>query len=135
MRAFTLLEMLVVLVILGIMASIALPAYDGHVRRARRAEARAALLQAAHRMEQHATATGAYPANELAQALPDVPSGTYRLSREPPSNETDAGIRFILRATPQGGQAQDPCGTFTLSSTGERGLLDNKAKVADCWNR
>ena len=45
-RAFSLVEMLVVLVLAAILASLALPAYEGYLRRARRTEARSALLQA-----------------------------------------------------------------------------------------
>ena len=132
---FSLIEMLVVLLLLAIVASIALPAYNDHVLRAHRAEARAGLLQAAHRLEREATAAGAYPNAELPDAMAAVPGGRYRISRQKPADATDAGIRFLLLATPQGAQTGDRCGTFTLSSTGERGLIDNQAKVADCWNR
>lgn len=134
-HGFSLIEMLVVLLLLAIVASVALPAYTEQVRRAHRAEARAGLLQAAHRLEREATATGAYPSVELPGALATVPGGRYRISRQKPLDATDAGIRFILLAIPQAAQADDPCGTFTLSSTGERGLSGNQAKVADCWNR
>ena len=132
---FSLIEMLVVLLLLSIVASLALPAYSEHVLRAHRAEARVGLLQAAHRLEREATAAGAYPNAELPDALAAVPGGRYRISRQKPTDATDAGIRFMLLATPQGVQAEDRCGTFTLSSTGERGLIGNEAKVADCWNR
>lgn len=134
-RGFTLIEMLVVLLLLSIVASIALPAYNEQVRRAHRAEARTALLQAAHRLEREAIAAGAYPNADLPEALSAVPSGRYRISRRAPVDPADAAIRFVLLATPQGTQSTDRCGTFTLSSTGERGLAGNEAKVADCWNR
>lgn len=134
-HGFTLIEMLLVLLLLSILASVALPAYNEQVGRAHRAEARTGLLQAAHRLEREATATGAYPNVELPDVLATVPGGRYRISRQKPLDATDAGIRFILLAIPQAAQADDPCGTFTLSSTGERGLAGNRAKVADCWNR
>jgi type IV pilus assembly protein PilE len=132
---FTLIEMLIVLVLTAIVTSIALPTYSQYVRRARRVEARTALLQAAHRLEREATATGNYPNAALPEALAGVPSGSYRISRQPSANDADAATRFTLHATPLGGQAEDQCGTFTLSNTGERGLIGNRAKVADCWNR
>ena len=134
-QAFSLLELLIVLVLLGILTAVALPAYDGYVRRAHRAEARTGPMQAAHRLEREATATGSYPNTELPESLAAVPGGRYRITRSAPANATEAAIRFTLRATPQGAQAADPCGTFTLTSTGERGLANNTASVADCWNR
>ena len=134
-RAFTLLEMLIVLVLAAILASLALPAYDGYLRRAHRAEARSALLQAAHRLEREATATGSYAGAQLPDALGSVPGERYRISRQAPQDAFDAATRFMLHAVPQGAQASDACGTFTLNNTGERGLLGNQAKVADCWNR
>lgn len=132
---FTLVEMLVVLLLLGIVASIALPAYNEQVRRSHRAEARTALLQVAHQLERQATAAGTYPDGDLPQALASVPGGRYRVSRQKPTDATDGALRFVLLATPLGAQADDRCGTFTLSNTGERGLRDNQAKVSDCWNR
>ena len=134
-QAFTLIEMLVVLVLAAILASLALPAYDSYLRRAHRTEARSALLQAAHRLEREATATGSYANAQLPEALGNVPGGRYRISRQPPLDAFDAATRFTLHAVPQGAQASDVCGTFTLNNTGERGLLGNRAKVADCWNR
>ncbi|MBS0340459.1 MAG: type IV pilin protein [Proteobacteria bacterium] len=134
-RAFTLIEMMIVLVVAAILASLALPAYNAHLRRAHRSEARAALLQAAHRLEREATASGSYANAQVPEALGSVPGGHYAISRQAPLNALDAANRFTLRATPQGAQAADACGTFTLNNTGERGLLENKAKVADCWNR
>jgi len=134
-RAFSLIEMLIVLVLIGILTAVALPAYNAYIRRAHRAEARTGLLQAAHRLEREATASGAYPSTALPESLATVPGGRYRIARAAPASEAEAAIRFTLRATPQGAQAGDACGTFTLTHTGERGLADNSASVADCWNR
>lgn len=134
-RGFSLVEMLIVLAMVAILGAVALPLYDAHMRRARRAEARAALLQAAHRLEREATATGAYPAGELPVSLATAAGGQYRITRLPPASEEDGALRFSLRAIPLGAQARDECGTFTLNSTGERGLVDNRAPVAVCWHR
>jgi type IV pilus assembly protein PilE len=134
-RAFSLIELLIVLVLLGILTAVALPTYDEYILRSHRAEARTALLQAALRLEREATATGVYPNAALPESLAAPPGGRYRIARVVPTNSEDAGIRFALRATPQGAQARDRCGTFTLSNTGERGLSNNSASVADCWNR
>ena len=132
---FSLIEVLVVLVMVAILGAVALPMYDGHVRRARRAEARAALLQAAHRLEREATATGAYPTGDLPASQASAAGGHYRILRVAPAGELDGALRFSLQAIPLGAQTRDDCGTFTLNSTGERGLLGNRASVKDCWHR
>lgn len=134
-HGFTLIELLIVLALVTLLMAVALPSYDAYVRRAHRTEARAALLQAAHRLEREATATGAYPKGELPPALATVPGGRYRIARLPSASDLEATTRFSLRAIPLGPQAQDDCGVFTLSSTGERGLAENRASVADCWHR
>lgn len=132
---FSLVEILCVLAMVALLGAVALPLYDGHVRRSRRAEARAALLQAAHRLEREATATGTYPAGDLPASQADVAGGRYRILRVAPASELDGALRFSLQAVPLGAQTRDDCGTFTLNSTGERGLLGNRAPVADCWHR
>ena len=44
-----------------------------------------------------------------------------------------AGTRttYLLTATPQGAQAADACGNFTLSQEGVRGVTG--LSVAECW--
>jgi len=134
-RGFTLVEILIVLALVAVLAAIALPLYDSHVHRARRAEARTALLQTAHRLEREASATGAYPSGELPASLASAAGAHYRITRLAPASELDGALRFSLQAIPVGAQARDDCGTFTLNSAGERGLVDNRAPVALCWHR
>jgi len=59
-KAFTLIELMVVVAIIGIMASIAYPNYQDSVRRSRRADAKGALLNFANAMERHFTETNSY---------------------------------------------------------------------------
>ena len=134
-HGFSLIEILCVLVLVALLGAVALPLYDGHVRRSRRAEARTALLQAAHRLEREATATGTYPAGDLPASQANAAGGHYRIVRIPPASELEGALHFSLQAVPLGAQTRDDCGTFTLNSTGERGLLGNRAPVADCWHR
>ncbi|MDM0045826.1 type IV pilin protein [Variovorax dokdonensis] len=132
---FTLLEMLMVMLIVAVLAAVALPGYQSHVRKARRAEARTALLRAAHWMERQATVRGLYPDAGLPQDLELSINKYYRIVRRPPNDEDDAGLHFWLEAVPQGVQASDACGSFTLSHAGERGVTGPGASASDCWSR
>jgi type IV pilus assembly protein PilE len=134
---FSVIEIVVALAIVAILAALALPHYHDAVRRGRRAEARAGLLQAAHWLERVATRTGSYLHDEaeFPQALTTVPSGTYAIGFKP----SDAkGSGYTLTATPRGAQVGDRCGSYTLDQTGLRGLASasaTEALQAECWNR
>jgi type IV pilus assembly protein PilE len=134
---FSMIEVMVALAVVAILAALALPAYHEALRRGRRAEARAGLLQAAHWLERVATRTGSYLHDEaeFPQALTTVPSGTYAIGFKP----SDAkGSGYTLTATPRGAQVGDRCGSYTLDQTGLRGLASasaTEALQAECWNR
>lgn len=129
-RGFTLIELMITVAIAAILVAIALPNYSEYVRRGARAEARAALLQAAQWMERGATANGIYPVTTAFPAsLSRVPSNRYIISL------ASDGATFTLTATRQGAQTGDKCGDFTLTHTGVRGLTNNTETVQNCWNR
>jgi type IV pilus assembly protein PilE len=147
-QGFTLLEILLVLLIVAILSAIALPAYTGHVARARRAEARVHLLQVAQFMQRFYAANDNYqkdradndvlaqmPAN-LRQS-PSDGNAVYTLDIPP---ATLSASHYVLHMVPRPGasMARDKCGTFTLSSTGLRGVLVQGAAGStalrdSCW--
>src|SRR6476620_453648 len=57
-RGFTLIEIMIVVAVIGILAVIVLPSYQDSVRKARRGDARAALVTTAQLMERYATEHG-----------------------------------------------------------------------------
>ena len=134
---FTLVEALLVLTIAAVLAAVALPRYQEQVRRGRRAEARTALPQAAHWLEQVATTSGHYPQDpaQFPEVLRRVPSRSYDIGYRPDDRQ---GSGYTLTALPRDAQAGDKCGGYTLDHAGHRGLLSPSASddlKAECWNR
>ncbi len=139
---FTLLELLVVLAILGVFASVAWPAYASHVARAKRAAARAVLLEAAQFMERHYATQNTYAlgSSTLPERLQASPAGAgsqtgqahYTLSvqgREGTGSPDGLGYRLV--ATPVVADAR--CGELTLEHTGKRGRSQGELTDEECW--
>ena len=135
-NGFTLIEVMIVVVIIAILGAIALPSYQEHVMRGRRAEARSKMLEAAQWLERVATARGIYIVNatDLPSTYTEVKSGanrTYSIAY----SSGNAGATYTLTATPEGAQAHDKCGNLTLTQSGQRGRSGSGASVEECWNR
>ncbi len=131
---FTLIELMLVVAIVAILSAIALPSYDEYVRRGRRADAQAQLLQVAQYLERHYTTHGNY-GSTLPQGLAQSPAtGTAQynltLSTNPPGYSV-----FTLTATPTGGMQGDKCGEFILAHTGAKFVASATVAIDQCWNR
>ncbi len=130
-RGFTLIEMVIVVAVIALLAVVALPSYQSSVRKAHRTEAKAAVSTAAQMMERWLTEKGTYATATLGSAgvYPDhSENGYYAITL------SDLGAAtFTLNAVPQGDQARDGCGTFTLTQSGVRGVRDGSLSAAECW--
>ena len=129
---------MIVVAIVAILSAIALPSYQEYIRRGHRAEARAALLQAAQWLERAATATGTYPLTaSFPTTLTTTQSGRYTVAVASPPASAASGAAFTLTATPAGGQVGDKCGSYTLTHSGVRGAASaaSGALVTECWNK
>jgi type IV pilus assembly protein PilE len=126
---FTLIELMITVAIVGILAAVAFPSYASFVARARRADARTQLVQVAQFMQRFYAANDNYATDRQGNAI-SVPAqlqvspadggAIYNLSVVAPS-ATAYEIRMVPVAL--GPMSGDKCGTFTLTSTGVRGVI------------
>ena len=129
-RAFSLIEIMVVLAVVGILLALAVPVYNGYSVRAYRTEVQADLLRCAQGMERHAALTLGYSnavdadgdgqgdqsTGPVSENLCRVASTHYRISVR-----TADSAHFVLRAEASG--ATSPVagdGALELDAAGER---------------
>ncbi|MDQ9169758.1 type IV pilin protein [Oxalobacteraceae bacterium R-40] len=138
---FSLLELMVVLVILAILAAFQYPSYKESVRKARRAEGRAALAEAMQQQERLYSQQSSYVAfsasnpNGFKWFSGDSPKGSaYELRAEACKNDTVRNC-IVVYAMPGTARVKssfqdDLCGELSLSSNG----INNASGTGnDCW--
>ena len=132
MRGITLLELMIVVVIISILTAIAYPNYREYVTRAKRTEAKAALLQIATNQERFYLLNNTYTTNMTNLGFPVAgaflsDSDSYIIN----VGAADAN-NFTATATFQlGGNEAGKCLTFQIDGRGAK----TSAPDADCWTR
>lgn len=125
---FTLIEAMIVVGIIAIVVALAYPSYIDQVRKARRADAESSLLAAAQLLERCFTRLNTY---DVAAGCPDPTGasqdGYYTIALD---EDASGATTYKLIATPQGDQASDPCGAYTLDHLGNKEPLPDSNR---CW--
>ena len=133
-RGFSLIELMIVVVIVAIIASIAYPSYQEQMRKTRRSDAQAALMDAAARMERFYTQFGRYTGTIASAGINATsPENFYQISIATIAAPFQT---FTLRATPTAGSAQvnDRCGNLTIDQAQQKDAENsNGLGEAECW--
>ncbi len=129
-RGFTLIELVVAMAVVGILVAIAFPSYQEQVRKTRRADGKAELMETAQQLERCYTRFSRYNDGNCGVALPfDSSEGYYVVSAA-----AITASAFTLDATPQADQANDTrCGVLRLTSTGQQGSQGQGTDANECW--
>jgi type IV pilus assembly protein PilE len=130
MRGVTLMELMIVVVIIGILTAIAYPSYRQYVAKAKRNEAKAALLQIATMQERFYLQNSTYTANMIALGFP-VGANFLTDSESYIVNVTAASPQtFSATATYQKSDAEaGKCATFSIDGRNSK----TSTPFADCW--
>lgn len=127
-RGFTLIELMVVLVVVGILSAIAIPSYTRYILRSHRTSAQAVLAETAQFMERFYTTNNTYAGAALLTAVVPRNAGGTEVRYNVSFVEDPDAQAYVLQAIPANAQADDDCGTLTLSNTGAQG-----ADASGCW--
>jgi type IV pilus assembly protein PilE len=148
MRAdgFTLIELVTVLLVTAVLAAIAYPSYQQVVNKARRAEAKAAMMKLMQQQERYYSQHGSYVAFSSASTEAEArrfkwysgerpETSYYEISGEACAGE---GLRSCLEITARPGTERvsaaarnESCGDLSLTSNG---LRKASGSGAHCWN-
>jgi len=143
---FTLIELMVVVAVIAILVGVAYPSYQDHVRKAKRAEGKTALLKAAQVLERYYSDNNTYvvdiaPLFGLGAGA-TVYSGENSADAKSAYTITVAAATgscllvncFLVTATPNpaSGYADSDCGNLTLTSTGVRCWSTSGTSAMQC---
>jgi type IV pilus assembly protein PilE len=136
-RGFTLIELMIVVAIVAILGAVAYPAYLDSVRKGKRAEGRAALMEMLQQQERYMTQNNTYYAIATAgqQNIPfktfsgsQLTGASFRLGAEACPSQT---INNCVRVFAQPQYPDPDVGTLQITSTGVKSCTGTKP--AACW--
>jgi len=134
---FTLIELMIVVAIIAILTAVALPSYRSYVIKAKRADATNLLTDIANQQIQYFMDNRSYgkldntglnmTQGSCSAGEASSVEGHYCISITPTTPDSS----YTLKATPQGGQAEDTeCATITLDSVETKG---SSGGGTQCW--
>jgi type IV pilus assembly protein PilE len=127
---FTLIELMIAVAVVAILASIAYPSYQEQIRKSRRAQAKADLVEYMQGAERFFTVNNTYEGyNVPKDQSPREDGATARYTI---AATTQTANELVLTATAVGSQAEDRCGDLSVSNTGLK-TESGSADLDACW--
>ena len=132
MRGITLIELMIVVVIISILAAISYPSYREFAAKAKRNEAKAALLKIAVNQERTFLQNNSYTTDLTTLGFSSTPNFTTDTGSYVITIPAADAANFTATATYQlGGSEAGKCGSFTIDGAG----IKTSAPDLDCWVR
>jgi type IV pilus assembly protein PilE len=114
-RGFTLIELMIVVAVIGILAAVAYPSYTDSVRKSRRSDGLAALMNGQLLQEKYRANNPTYGTAAQIGLSANSPDGYYAMT----VTGTPTATAFTITATGQNGQNQDTgCTAITVNQAG-----------------
>jgi len=142
MQGFTIIELMITVVIIALIAGLGIPSYQSSVRKSKRTEAKAVLLELMARQEQYFSETRAYAAN-----LSDLNWNGDTSLDNPSNSDEDTGSYTVavsfdaatgvasVTATARGSQVKDSIESFGLDSVGRKWHVPKDGTKETGWGK
>ena len=139
-NGFTLIELMIVVAVIGVLAAIAMPAYQDYVTRAKRADAKAGLLQvqlAEEKWRANNSNYGSLTNLTLADPFPS-PDGNYNITVTTVDTSGATPSSYIATATPVGSQLTNDteCANFVSNQNNDQTVSGTHSGSPElCWDK
>ena len=131
-RGFTIVELIIAIAIIGILAAIAIPSYQEHLKKGRRADAQQFLSQVAQKQQQYLMDARAFAGDLVELSMNNsIPASVSKFYTVTVAAVAGPPPSFVITATPVAGTAQADDGTLTIDNQGSK--IRNVSGVDRPW--
>lgn len=129
-RGFTLVELMIVVAVVAILAAVAYPSYADQVRKSKRAQAKADLVEYAQLAERFHTVNNTYVGftfpggGDTINSPREGGTAAYTLGLQTAQNT------FTISATASDAQSKDKCGNLSVN---QANVKTAGATLSECW--
>jgi prepilin-type N-terminal cleavage/methylation domain len=139
-KGVTLIELMIVITIIGIVSAIALPSYQSHLVKTRRALATACLIDVTQVLERTFAASTTFEidldgdgsSEGTSESLDGYCDAEVQKFYSFSVNQLNQS-QYELRATPKASQYDPQCEALSINQAGELKVIGGSSSVNSCW--